>query len=84
MYWSEVAVLSVTPVNAVEATAETLPRATLVNRRVMPSVMPPAVSVAPKHIAHKISHTVLIMPPMPRVATSSVSISFDVAILVEP
>ena len=84
IYWSEVVPFSVTPDSTVEATVDILPLAIFVNSRVMPSVMPPAVSAAPKAMEHNISHTVVIIPDMPRVATSSANIPLSEANCVGP
>ena len=70
IYWSATVVFSTSPVATVEVTVEVRLRAKRVNKRVMPAVMPPAVIVAPKHMAHRMSHTVESIPSIPLVATS--------------
>src|SRR5574344_468905 len=84
IYWSATVVLSISPVATVDDTVEMRPRAKRVNSLVMPAVMPPAVIVAPKHMAQSISHTVESIPSIPLVATSSSSIASEVFIAVPP
>ena len=83
-YWSAMAMLSIRPVAAVEPTSDTRPRTRCTNRRVMPPTKPPAVMAPPKHMAQMMSQMVPIMPAMPRVATSEVSISLWVGKAVLP
>ena len=84
IYWSATVVLSISPVATVDDTVEMRPRAKRVNSLVMPAVMPPAVIVAPKHMAQRMSHTVESIPSIPLVATSSSSIASEVLIVVPP
>ena len=78
IYWSATVLLSTSPVVTVEATVDVRPRAKLAKSLVMPAVMPPAVIVAPKHMAHNMSQTVGNIPSIPLVATSWLSMGFEV------
>ena len=77
-YWSAIATLSMRPVAAVQPTSDVRPLMRCMNRRVMPPTMPAAAMVPPKHMAQTMSQMVDIMPPMPRVATRSVSMALSV------
>ena len=84
MYWSAVQRLKKMPAPTVEATAE---KARCTKRRkssVSERSMPLPVITPPKHMAQMMSHTVLSMPAMPRVATSSSSCGEPVASDVGP
>ena len=83
-YWSAMATLSITPVVAVDATSDVRPFTMWMNSRVMPPTIPLAAIVPPKHMAQMMSQMVSVMPAMPRVDTSSVSIWFDVLSVVSP
>ena len=84
MYWSAVATFRNNPENTVDETNVSRLRTKRTKTEVMLPSIPPAVMAPPKHMAHNISHTVFIIPAMPRVATSSVSDSLDVVRLVLP
>ena len=84
MYWSAVARLRKSPEHTVDATVLTRFLMKRTKTDVMLPSMPPAVMAPPKHMAQRMSHTVFIMPAMPRVATSSVSMGLSVWRLVLP
>ena len=73
MYWSAVQRLKKRPAPTVEATAEKARRTQRRKIDVSDRSMPLPVITPPKHMAQMMSHTVLSMPAMPRVATSSSS-----------
>ena len=84
MYWSAVARFKKSP----EATVDVTILKVFFMKRTKTDVilpnMPLAVMAPPKHMAQRMSHTVFIMPPIPRVATSSVSMALSVCRLVLP
>ena len=84
IYWSATVVFNTNPDATVDDTVDMRLWAKRVNSLVMPAVMPPAVIVAPKHMAQSMSHTVESIPSIPLVATSSSSIVLDVLIVVPP
>ena len=79
IYWSAVVRLQNIPVAIVELTTLTVRFAKRINRRVSAANMPLPAITPPKHMAHRISHMVGSMPPMPRVATRSLSIASPVS-----
>ena len=83
-YWSLRQMLQNTPVKTVEATKLKQRRMNFMMSFVMLAIMPLLTMTPPKHMAQIISQMVFIMPPMPRVATSSVSIGLEVLICVLP
>ena len=76
MYWSAVARLRNIPEPTVDATTLTVFFMNRTNTEVMLPSIPLAVIAPPKHMAQMMSHTVLSMPAMPRVATSSSAAGF--------
>ena len=72
------------PVKTVEDTRVTVRFMNLMIKFVIFAIIPLAIITPPKHIAHIISQIVFIIPLMPRVATNSVSIAFDVSTEVFP
>ena len=71
MYWSAVVRFSNKPEQTVELTSEKVDFIILRKIDVMLSIMPLAVMAPPKHIAQRISHIVLSIPDIPRVAIKS-------------
>ena len=82
MYWSAVTMLNKIPEPTVDATRLKVRRTKLRNTREIPAKKPLADITPPKHIAQSISHIVLNIPLIPRVATSSSSIASPVVIAV--
>ena len=83
-YWSLRQMLQNTPIKTVEVTKLKQRRMNFMMSFVMLAIMPLPTMTPPKHMAQIISQMVFIMPPMPRVATSSVSIGLEVLICVLP
>ena len=73
IYWSAVARFRNKPEATVAATVLASLCVKRTNIRVMLPNMPQAVMAPPRHMAQRISHTVSIIPPIPRVAISSVN-----------
>ena len=84
IYWSAVQRLKKIPDPSVEATAEKVRRTNFRKTAVSEPSMPLPVITPPKHMAQMMSHTVLSMPAMPRVATSSSSCGLPVSSAVGP
>ena len=84
MYWSAVARLRNSPEPTVDATTLTVLFMNRTNTDVMLPSMPLAVIAPPKHMAQSISQMVFIIPAMPRVAISSVSMALSLCRLVLP
>ena len=84
MYWSAVARLRNIPEPTVDATTLTVFFMNRTNTEVMLPSMPLAVIAPPKHMAQIMSHIVFIIPAMPRVAISSVSMALSLCRLVLP
>lgn len=79
IYWSAVVRLQNIPVANVEPTTLMVRCAKLINRRVSAESIPLPAITPPKHIAQSTSHIVFIIPPIPLVATSSLSIASPVS-----
>ena len=73
IYWSAVARFRNKPEATVAATVLASLCVKRTNIRVMLPNMPQAVIAPPRHMAQRISHTVSIIPPIPRVAINSVN-----------
>ena len=84
IYWSAVQRLKKMPAPTVEATAEKARRTKRRKTEVSAPSIPLPVITPPKHMAQMMSHTVLSMPAMPRVATSSSSCGLPVSSAVGP
>ena len=84
MYWSAVARLRNNPEQTVAPTTLTVFFIKRTKIEVILPNIPLAVIAPPKHMAHKISQIVFIMPDMPRVATRLFSSGFPVFMLVLP
>ena len=84
IYWSAVARFKNNPEQTVEATILTVFFIKRTKTDVILPSMPLAVIAPPKHMAHKISQIVFIMPAIPLVATSSVNMLLSVCRVVLP
>ena len=79
MYWSPVTRLKNTPDPTVAPTTLDVRRATRRKTFDMAESIPLPYIMPPKHMAQIISHTVFIIPPMPPVATRSLSSGLPVS-----
>jgi hypothetical protein len=84
IYWSAVARLKNKPDITVEATTPTVLFIKRRNTDIILFNIPLAIIEPPKHMAHSISHTVFIMPDMPRVEINSLISGFPEFIPVLP
>lgn len=80
--WSPIIKLSSTPEATVEHTSEAVPLMPFSIICVMLLNIPLATMHEPKHMAQRMSHTVLSMPTIPRVATKELIASNPVSIFV--
>lgn len=84
MYWSPVVRLKNIPEHTVEPTTLTVRCAIRKNNCEMAVSIPLPYITPPKHIAQIINQMVSIIPPIPLVATKSLSWAFPVSMAVSP